>query len=151
MIAQVMISRQGDGHQPTGPTGPPVASLGTATPGAEIPVRTGGTMTDGRRFDAVLFDMDGVLVDSEHHWNDVPALPGAPAPHGVPGRHRRLAADPAALTERTAAALRAMTADYPDPPPSGRLFRRLTELFNDWPEGARPELGSGDGAERAAG
>ena len=55
----------------------------------------------------------------------------------------------AALTERTAEALRAMTADFPDPPPSGRLFRRLTELFNDWPEGIRPELGQGDAASAA--
>jgi len=54
-----------------------------------------------------------------------------------------------ALTARTADALRAMTADFPDPPPPGRLFRRLTELFNDWPEGARPELGSGDAAVRS--
>jgi 1-acyl-sn-glycerol-3-phosphate acyltransferase len=52
----------------------------------------------------------------------------------------------AALTARTDAALRAMVADFPDPPPPGRLFRRLTELFNDWPEGARPDLGGGDGA-----
>lgn len=55
------------------------------------------------------------------------------------------------LTAETAAALRAMTADFPDPPPPGRLFRRLTELFNDWPEGARPELGSGDAARDPAG
>jgi 1-acyl-sn-glycerol-3-phosphate acyltransferase len=53
----------------------------------------------------------------------------------------------AALTARTEAALRAMVADFADPPAPGRRFRRLTELFNDWPEGARPDLGDGDGAE----
>lgn len=52
----------------------------------------------------------------------------------------------AALTERTNAALRALVADAPDPLRPGRLFRWLTELFNDWPEGARPDLGDGDGA-----
>ena len=57
----------------------------------------------------------------------------------------------AALTGRTADALRALTADYADPPPPGRLFRRLTELFNDWPEGARPALGAGDAAATATG
>ncbi len=51
-----------------------------------------------------------------------------------------------ALTARIEAALLAMTGDYADPPPSGRLFRRLTEWFNLWPEGARPDLGQGDGA-----
>ncbi len=50
------------------------------------------------------------------------------------------------LTRRIEAALLAMTADFPDPPPPGRRFRRLTEWFNDWPEGARPRLGEGDGA-----
>ena len=51
------------------------------------------------------------------------------------------------LTCQVETALLAMTADSPEPVPSGRLFRRLTELFNDWPEGARPELGTGDGAD----
>jgi len=54
------------------------------------------------------------------------------------------------LTRQIETALLAMTADFPDPPPSGRLFRRLTEWFNDWPEGARPDLGSGDGAAYVA-
>lgn len=51
-----------------------------------------------------------------------------------------------ALTASTAGALVRMTADFPDPHEPGRLFRRLTELFNDWPEGPRPALGDGDGA-----
>jgi len=52
----------------------------------------------------------------------------------------------AAMTRDLERALLAMSADFPEPAPSGRLFRRLTEWFNDWPEGARPELGQGDGA-----
>jgi len=52
----------------------------------------------------------------------------------------------AALTRQVEAALLALTADFPDPPKPGRRFARLTEWFNDWPEGARPELGQGDGA-----
>jgi 1-acyl-sn-glycerol-3-phosphate acyltransferase len=50
------------------------------------------------------------------------------------------------LTVRTADVLRTMVADYADPPPPGPFGRWLTELFNDWPEGARPALGEGDGA-----
>lgn len=50
------------------------------------------------------------------------------------------------LTRRTEEALRAMTADFPDPSEPGRFGRWLTEVFNDWPEGARPELGEGDAA-----
>ena len=53
-----------------------------------------------------------------------------------------------ALTARTEAALREMVADFPDPPEPGPFGRWLTEVFNDWPEGARPALGEGDGAVR---
>jgi 1-acyl-sn-glycerol-3-phosphate acyltransferase len=55
------------------------------------------------------------------------------------------------LTARTADALRDMVGDFPDPPEPGPFGRWLTEAFNDWPEGARPALGAGDGAgtERA--
>jgi 1-acyl-sn-glycerol-3-phosphate acyltransferase len=52
----------------------------------------------------------------------------------------------AELTARTAEALLLMVADYPDPTTPGPFGRWLTEVFNDWPEGARPELGAGDGA-----
>jgi 1-acyl-sn-glycerol-3-phosphate acyltransferase len=50
------------------------------------------------------------------------------------------------LTGRTAQALLAMVADFPDPGEPGPLGRRLTELFNEWPEGTRPALGEGDAA-----
>lgn len=42
------------------------------------------------------------------------------------------------LTAETTRALEALVADYPDRPAPGRFGRWLTELFNDWPEGARP-------------
>ncbi len=52
----------------------------------------------------------------------------------------------AALTARTEEALLELVADFPDPPQPGPFGRWLTEVFNDWPEGARPALGEGDGA-----
>ncbi len=55
----------------------------------------------------------------------------------------------AALTARTADALRGLVADFPDPAEPGRFGRWLTELFNDWPEGSRPALGEGDAAALA--
>jgi hypothetical protein len=42
-----------------------------------------------------------------------------------------------------------MVADFPDQTEPGPIGRWLTELFNDWPEGARPELGEGDAAAHA--
>jgi 1-acyl-sn-glycerol-3-phosphate acyltransferase len=49
-----------------------------------------------------------------------------------------------ALTTRLEAALLALVADHPDPPPPGPFGRWLTELFNDWPGGTRPERRPGD-------
>jgi 1-acyl-sn-glycerol-3-phosphate acyltransferase len=56
-------------------------------------------------------------------------------PEGRPTRERV-----EELTERATEALRALVADYPDRPAPGPLGRRLTELFNEWPEGVRPEV-----------
>ena len=72
---------------------------------------------------------------------------GEPIP--AAGRATREAVD--ALTARTAAALVSLTADFADPPAPGPLWQRLTELFNDWPEGVRPALGEGDAANTRAG
>jgi 1-acyl-sn-glycerol-3-phosphate acyltransferase len=43
------------------------------------------------------------------------------------------------LTRELEASLRSLVADSPDPPVPGRFGRWLTELFNDWPEGSRPQ------------
>ncbi len=50
------------------------------------------------------------------------------------------------LTSRTAEGLRTMVSDFPDRSEPGPFGRWLTELFNEWQEGARPALGEGDGA-----
>ncbi len=59
-------------------------------------------------------------------------------PIAVTGRPTKRAV--AEATERLAAALLALTADWPDAPPPGRISRWMTEVFNDWPEGSRPPL-----------
>lgn len=43
------------------------------------------------------------------------------------------------LSGRLTGALLALVADFPDPPPPGPFGRWLTELFNEWPDGVRPE------------
>lgn len=43
-----------------------------------------------------------------------------------------------ALTGRAWTELHALCQDYPDPPVPGRFGRWLTDVFNEWPGGARP-------------
>jgi 1-acyl-sn-glycerol-3-phosphate acyltransferase len=47
-------------------------------------------------------------------------------------------------TGRAWAALHGLLEDFRDRPPPHIVGRRLTELFNDWPEGARPPVPAGD-------
>ena len=64
----------------------------------------------------------------------------------IPAEGRATKEAIAALTARTEEALLELVADFPDRRTPGRFGRWLTELFNEWPEGARPALGEGDGA-----
>jgi 1-acyl-sn-glycerol-3-phosphate acyltransferase len=56
-------------------------------------------------------------------------------PLEVTGRPSRRAVDE--LTERCQRALEAMVADEPEHRPPGPFGRRVTEMFNEWPEGDR--------------
>jgi len=56
----------------------------------------------------------------------------------------------AELNERAWDSLHDLVQDYPDSLPPGPLGRWFTELFNDWPEGARPATPVRPGAERTA-
>jgi 1-acyl-sn-glycerol-3-phosphate acyltransferase len=62
------------------------------------------------------------------------------------GEGRPTRANVEALTARTTDALLDMVSDFPDRPEPGPFGHWLTERFNDWPEGARPGPGEGDGA-----
>jgi 1-acyl-sn-glycerol-3-phosphate acyltransferase len=59
---------------------------------------------------------------------------GEPVPTAGLDR-RRAAPDVTAEVRRR---LQSLVADAPDLPPPGPLWRRITEIFNDWPEGERP-------------
>ena len=54
------------------------------------------------------------------------------------GRATRPAID--GVTAQLEESLRELVRDYPDPPIPGRFWRWFTELFNDWPGGARPPI-----------
>jgi 1-acyl-sn-glycerol-3-phosphate acyltransferase len=61
---------------------------------------------------------------------------GQPVPTAGLDRRRDVAAVTGVVQQRLAD----LVADFPDPSPPGRFWRRVTEIFNDWPEGDRPEL-----------
>jgi 1-acyl-sn-glycerol-3-phosphate acyltransferase len=63
---------------------------------------------------------------------------GAPIEAAPATPSRPTAAEIESLTSRAQSALEALVADFPDRPLPGVLGRRLTELFNDWPDGSRP-------------
>ena len=85
--------------------------------------------------------------DQRHQLARRPAArpgPGGRARSRPRAARRARRSTPSPQTTRDA--LLRLVADFPDPPPPGRFGRWLTELFNDWPEGARPALGAGDAA-----
>jgi long-chain acyl-CoA synthetase len=57
------------------------------------------------------------------------------------GRPNRAGVD--ALTGAMTGAIQALVADAPQPGPPGRFGRWLTEVFNEWPEGRRPDAAGG--------
>jgi 1-acyl-sn-glycerol-3-phosphate acyltransferase/cytidylate kinase len=63
-----------------------------------------------------------------------PIIPAAPS-------SAEIGPEVAELTARARSALSELVADFPDRRPPGRIGRWLTELFNDWPEGSRPDVG----------
>ena len=65
---------------------------------------------------------------------------GQPIEPVAGGSRRPTAADIEELTAEARAVLLGLVADFPDPPRSRWIGGRLTELFNDWPEGARPPV-----------
>jgi 1-acyl-sn-glycerol-3-phosphate acyltransferase len=56
------------------------------------------------------------------------------------GPRRASGDDVRTVTAELEAALLELVSDFPDPPRSRWIGGRLTELFNDWPEGARPPV-----------
>jgi len=52
------------------------------------------------------------------------------------------------LTTQIHSALQALVADFPEQPRPGRIGRWLTELFNNWPDGSRPPVSSGESRSR---
>jgi HAD superfamily hydrolase (TIGR01509 family) len=64
------------------------------------------------------------------------------------GRPNRVGVD--ALTARCQAALEDLVRDQPELSPPGPFGRRLTELFNDWPEGSRAAAESAERVRSAA-
>ncbi len=59
--------------------------------------------------------------------------------HPIRSRERPTREAVEALTGSAWRALQALVADFPDTRVPGPIGRRITELFNEWPEGARPE------------
>jgi hypothetical protein len=68
-------------------------------------------------------------------------------PLEVSGRPSRRAVDE--LTDRCQRALEAMVADEPEHRPPGPFGRRVTEMFNEWPEGDRAAAEAAGRALRA--
>jgi 1-acyl-sn-glycerol-3-phosphate acyltransferase len=86
-----------------------------------VPVAISGTSWLG--FRRTVRVRIGLPID----WS--PATPGRPTSDEV-----------ARLTGETQSALEILVADFPDQPKPGPVGRWLTELFNEWPEGSRPQV-----------